>query len=206
MNKTYSKIIALIGPRSVGKTTIGKELAKENNITFVDFDNYCNKVLKKQGKQDIGKFIETLKLERKITTELAWKEFGLWLRKVFKEFLELNKKNSFVLDLGGGTLSEDLEDEKVNAPLLKKYNAKIILLLPNENEEKGINKLLLREKQREHWIKANWTDEKLLQKTKKDYYYRIPIFKQFADIIIYLNDKKITEIINEINHKLIELN
>lgn len=198
-----NNFIVLIGPRSVGKSTTGKKIAKKLNCDFVDFDLYCSDKLKEEGKGGLWDFINAyVEKVGKENTHLAWKEYGLWQRKIFKEFVLKFKDKNIVLDLGGGTLSEDLEEKKVNGPLLKELGIKIFLFLPNKNEEKGIKTLFERECQRPHWKEQGWEGDKLLKKTRDDYYLRLDIFKEFADYIIYMNDKDVDFIANEVILKL----
>ena len=69
-----SNIIVLIGPRSVGKSTVGSKIAEKSSYDFVDFDKYCSGKLKEEGKGSLGEFIEdNVRIFGKENTHLAWK-------------------------------------------------------------------------------------------------------------------------------------
>ena len=79
------KNLTLTGMMGVGKTTVGKRLAKKLNYNFVDID----KIIEKKEGQSIS---------------LIFKNKGEgYFRKIEKKFTinELKKKNS-VISLGGG--------------------------------------------------------------------------------------------------------
>ncbi|MGV9003849.1 shikimate kinase [Flavobacterium sp.] len=79
--------IVLIGYMGVGKTTIGKELAKKTNLEYLDLDQLIEKA------------------ENQTIDELFRAKGELYFRKLehqlFKELL--GTKNQFVLSTGGGT-------------------------------------------------------------------------------------------------------
>ena len=81
------KKIVLVGYMGTGKTSIGKKLAKELMIPFIDLDHYIEQK------------------ENKTINQLFKSKGELFFRKKEKAYLEalLNNTKSFVLATGGGT-------------------------------------------------------------------------------------------------------
>lgn len=110
------KNIALIGMPGSGKTTIGRILAKELNITFIDID----KEIEKNNNMKISDI---------------FKNGEEYFRKLEKEELKkICNLSPYVISTGGGVIKD-----KENIDILKK-NAIIIFIDRNVNEiEKDIN-------------------------------------------------------------------
>ena len=172
-------IVTLVGPRSVGKSSIGKIMAKSLGWIFIDLDEYMNQVLKNDG--GIGGF----------TDKYGWNAYMKVLHKELKELLTSLKNKKVVLDCGGGTISSEFPESELNAHLLKRHS-KIVLILPHEDEERGLQILLEREKTRKHFF--DWPIEKIEEKTRKDYFERVPGMEGFAHEIIHTNEKPPKEI------------
>jgi|SRR3989338_5424803 len=172
-------IITIIGPRSVGKSTIAEILAKELNYKHINLDRFMEMKL-----GDIGKY----------TVKHTWEK---WYKKREK-FLDtlLRTKDNVIIDWSGGL--------EFGSNLLKK-RTKVILLLPNSNYFKGIQTLYKRERKREHF--KWWKSKVLKDKTKTDFYERLPLMKKTAHITIYRNKETpkntALRIIKIINHKLL---
>jgi shikimate kinase len=123
--------IILVGYMAVGKTTIGKELAKKTNLKYFDLDELIEKN------------------ENKTISELFNQKGELYFRKIEHQIFEtlITNEDSFVLSTGGGTPCYYnnhlfLEDKKVSSVYL---NASIDLIferLIKENYHRPlINKL-----------------------------------------------------------------
>tara|TARA_Y100000310_G_C20628852_1_gene787474 strand:- start:140 stop:679 length:540 start_codon:yes stop_codon:yes gene_type:complete len=176
-------IYTITGPRSVGKTTISKRLAKKIKLNYISSDEIGEKVFEKEGGLD--KAIKSGKIGNFINNS----SYGL----IRREY----EKDNFVFDLSGGAFtSEKYSEASKKVRKIAKKNSKIIGILPSKNEEKSINFLFEREKNRIHFKKM--CDEELFNKTKKDYVKFEPLFKEFCDLIVYVMDKSTEEIVNEI--------
>lgn len=182
-------IVTLVGPRSVGKSSIGKIMAKSLGWILIDLDEYMNKVLEKDG--GIGGF----------TKKFGWDKYMKILHKELKILLSSLKDKKVVLDCGGGTISSEFPESELNAHLLKRHS-KIVLILPHEEEEGGLQILLEREKNRPHF--SGRSHKELEEKTRKDYFERVPGMKKFAHEIIHTNEKPPREIA-KIIEKLISI-
>jgi len=180
-------IITITGPRSVGKTTISKIVAKKLKLKYVSSDEIGNKYLKKEGGLDkatkSGKIKEVIKKE------------GYSL--IIKEYT----KDNFVFDLSGGSFAyNDFPKASAKVRNIAKANSTIIGLLPFKNKDKSIELLFKREKERPHLKK---TDSKgLLSRTRKRYQNFPKIFKEFCNVIIYTENKTPKEIADKITSGL----
>ena len=108
-------IVTLVGPRSVGKSSIGKIMAKSLGWNYINLDEYIDQVLKKNG--GIGGF----------TKKYGWGTYMKFLHKELKKLLSSFKNKKVVLDCGGGTISSEFPESELNAHLLKTHS-KIILI------------------------------------------------------------------------------
>ncbi len=79
--------VVLVGYMASGKSSIGKLLAKDLNVEFIDLDEYIE--------EDLQKSIATIFSEKG----------EIYFRKIEYEMLQrvLNEKEAFVLSTGGGT-------------------------------------------------------------------------------------------------------
>lgn len=79
--------IVLIGYMASGKSTIGKILAKELNLSFIDLDNYISD------------------REQMSIPEIFTQKGEIYFRKIETKYLleVLEKEQEFILSLGGGT-------------------------------------------------------------------------------------------------------
>lgn len=161
--------IILIGFMGVGKTVVGKSLAKNLNIKFIDMDN------------------EIEKRENKIISDI-FKEFGeAYFRKLENDLLkELVKEDNIIISTGGGIITK-----QENIDMLKQ-ESKVIFLDANvktiqKNVSKEIDKRpLLKQSQN-----ISETIDNLLKK-------RINKYNDTYNIKIDINDKNINEVVSEI--------
>lgn len=179
-------IITITGPRSVGKSTISKLLAKKLKLNYTSSDEIGEKTFEKEGGLDkaiksgiIGKFI---------------KDSGYSL--IREEYL----KDNFVFDLAGGAVSSKKFPE-ANAKVRKiaKEKSIIIGLLPSKSVKESIEFLFEREKERSHFKEMDKKD--LLEKTKESYRKFPPIFKKLCNKIVYVKDKSAEDVAEEIIKK-----
>lgn len=184
MNKNKIKMkITITGPRSVGKTSISKLLAKKLKLKYISSDELGETHMKKHGGLD--KAIKSGKIDKWIRQS----SYGL-IRKVYR-------KDNFVFDLSGGAVSSmkfSEASEKVRKTA--KENSIIIGLLPSKNINESIKFLFEREKKREHF--KNFDKEKLFTETRKDYKKFPPLFKGLCDLIVYVKGKDPNEVVKEI--------
>ena len=165
--------IILLGYMASGKSTIGKLIAKEYNLQFVDLDDYIEQK------------------EQKNIPEIFKDNGEIYFRKKETEYLVelLNKKEDFVLSLGGGTpcYGNNMEHiksvKKVCSIYLKANSTTIVERLKEEKENRP--------------LVAELNNEDLLEFVAKhlferNYYYNMAHFK------VQIDNKSIGEICNEI--------
>ena len=181
-------IITITGPRSIGKSTIAKLVAKKLKLRYVSSDEIGEKHLKKYGGLDkaiksgvVGKFIKSS------AYSLIRKEYT---------------RDNFVFDLSGGAVSSKKfpeASEKVRK--IAKKKSFIVGLLPSRNIKESIDFLFEREKERAHFKEMD--KKELFEKTKKDYKKFPRIFNELCDVVIYVKDKSSESVADEIVKKLV---
>jgi shikimate kinase len=176
--------ITITGPRSVGKSTISKLLAKKLKLKYISSDEIGEKHTQKYGGLD--KAIKSGKIK-----EMIEKEGYSLIKKVYE-------KDNFVFDLSGGSISsKKYETASKEIKEIVKKNPIIIGLLPEKNTKESIKFLFEREKEREHFKKMKATE--LLEKVDRNYKRFPPLFKTLCNKTIYVKDKTQKEIVEEIN-------
>jgi len=186
-------IVSLVGPRAVGKSTIGRELQKLLRCHLIDLDRIMLDKLKHQG--DIFSY----------ANEHGWNKYFKFVNSVLKDIFEKNKDKDLILDLGGGTIASEFSASKDNAELVKK-NSNLILILPSRFDKISLNIILKREHARDKtgintWAK-DWPKEKFEKKIKDDFNLRVPIFKKYANIIVYTRFKNSKQVAENILKKI----
>lgn len=174
--------LILIGPRSVGKSTISKLLAKKLSLAYMSSDGLMQQRLK-----EYGGFNRVIKAGKKI---LINREGITVVQRVLQ-------KNNFILDLAGGAVSSEIAGEKIQKII---SNCFIISLIPSEDDKKSLRLLLNREKVRPHF--KDITDQELREKVRKDYLKLKPILKKISQLIIFTQNKSPQKIVNEILARL----
>lgn len=161
--------IILIGFMGVGKTTIGKIIAKKLKLNFVDMDNYIEK---REGKS-ISKIFE----------EYGEQQF----RELESESLkDLIKSDNIVISTGGGIVTT-----KENSDILKKE--KIVIFL-DANTQTILNNLSKEIDKRPLLSNSNnveYTISNLLNERYEKY-------NSICDIKIDINEKNIEEVVSQI--------
>jgi shikimate kinase len=166
--------IILIGPRSVGKSTIGKRLAAKLKLKYFDFDMVVEHEL-----GDIDNYIKNNEVDSYRKKE----------RKILVESLS-KLTCEFVMSVGGGTVASQLHHiSELNSRDLKNLG-KIIYLSPSEDEDRSIELLRKRELKR----KGNQSFEH----TKKLYGLRRKIYEKIYDYKIILEEKSPGEVVKEV--------
>lgn len=180
--------ITITGPRSVGKTTMSKLLAKKLKLKYISSDEIGDKALKKEGGLD--KAIKTGKIKQMIE-----KEGYSLIEKVYK------KEKNFVFDLSGGSFtSKKFKEASRKVRETAKKESYIVGLLPSKNSLKSIIILFKRESKREHFKSYNKIF--MLYKTIKHYIKFPKILKRNCNIIVYTENKTPKDIVKEIIDKI----
>lgn len=163
-----------IGPRSIGKSTVGKALAQKLNLEYFDFDEYVEEKL-----NGIDQYIEDNDVESYRVEE----------EKILKRFVSELPEN-FVVSVGGGTVASQFKEiSQINANLLTK-SGKIIYLSPSENKEEATEILHKREQKRK--------GDKDYSETLKLFELRKPIYEKIFDLKFEVKNKSPSKIVNDI--------
>jgi len=163
-----------IGPRSIGKSTVGKVLAQKLNFKYFDFDEYVELKINGIDQHIKNNSVESYRIEEE---------------KILKQFiLELPKK--CVVSVGGGTVASQFQDISLrNAKILKSVGT-IIYLSPSEDKEAATKILLEREQKRK--------DDKDHSETIKLFEIRKSVYEKIFDIKIEVKNKSPSEIVEDI--------
>lgn len=161
--------IILIGFMGVGKTTIGKIIAKKLKLNFVDMDNYIEK---REGKS-ISKIFE---------------EYGeQHFRELESESLkDLIKSDNIVISTGGGIVTT-----KENSDILKKE--KIVIFL-DANTQTILNNLYKEIDKRPLLSNSNNVESTISNLLNERY----EKYNSICDIKIDINEKNIEEVVSQI--------
>lgn len=186
MNK---KCIGLVGPRSIGKSSITSKLANKLNFDFLNTDSYCEEKLKGNGFDGISDYVE----------KNGWGNYPKLQLKYFKKLVRLFKKGNIIIDFGGGIIAGEV-NETIEMSEIANNFCFIVLLIPYINKKQSIELLAKRERSREHWKGIEFS--KIYHNTKCAYESRIPYLKKNANLIIYCEEKSVEEIVKEIYLKI----
>lgn len=174
-------IITIIGPRSIGKTSVSKLLAKQLNYKYISSDEEIDKKFKQEG--GINAIFEKDNKD------------SLFIR-ANQLFNEVFSQDNIIFDLAGGSLSVyDSNGNSLN-PKTITNNSIAIGLLPFKDDQKSIQLLNKREKTRPHW--QNLDEEELLENTKQHYIEVKKSLKNHIPTIYYIENKTPEEIINDL--------
>lgn len=161
--------IILIGFMGVGKTTIGKIIAKKLKLNFVDMDNYIEK---REGKS-ISKIFEEYGEQR--------------FRELESESLkDLIKSDNIVISTGGGIVTT-----KENSDILKKE--KIVIFL-DANTQTILNNLYKEIDKRPLLSNSNNVENTISNLLNERY----EKYNSICDIKIDINEKNIEEVVSQI--------
>ena len=175
--------ITITGPRSVGKTSISKLVAKKLRVKYISSDEIGEKAFKKYGGLDNA--IKTGKINEVINNG------GYNL--ILKEY----KKKDFVFDLSMGSFSSrSMGKAAEEIRKAAKKNSIVIGLLPSKDIFYSVFTLFNRERKRKHFKSSNKI--KLFFTTLRKYPYFRRILKQNTNLMIYTKGKTPKEISKEI--------
>ncbi|MDC9721313.1 MAG: shikimate kinase [Urechidicola sp.] len=168
--------VVLIGYMASGKSAVGKLLAKETSLDFIDLDAY-------------------IEAKEKKSIPSIFKEKGeIYFRLREAEYLSelLNSKNSFVLSVGGGTPCYGKNMEMINSLTQSIFlKASINTLCKRLKNEKASRPLV-----------AKISDEKLPEFIGKHLFERLPFYLQSQNSI-QTDDFTIAEIVSKIKKTLV---
>jgi shikimate kinase len=176
--------ITITGPRSVGKTTISKLVAKKLGKKYISSDEIGDRAMKKYGGLDGA-------TKSGIIKEIIKNKGYTLITDIYK------KQKNFVFDLSGGSFTYKTfpkASEKVRKAAKK--NSIVIGLLPSRCSILSIWILFRREIKREHFKNSNKLH--LFWKTIKKYPRIVRIFKKNVDFIVYTRRKNPEEVAQEI--------
>ncbi|MBM3232464.1 hypothetical protein FJZ21_03770 [Candidatus Pacearchaeota archaeon] len=176
--------ITITGPRSIGKTTISKLVAKKLGLEYISTDEIGEEVFKKHGGLD--------KAMKSGIVEESIKKGGYGrITNIYET------KDNFVFDLSGGSFSSDkLPEATEKVRNCAKKHSIIVGLLPSENSEESIKLLFEREKERPHFKEMD--KKELMEKTIRSFNRFPPLFEKFCNLVIYTKGKTPDKIANEI--------
>lgn len=166
--------LVIIGMRGVGKTVVGKELAKRLSKDFYDIDQLCQERL-----------FETIQELFKHGRESVFREMEC------RVISETAKKDNSVISVGGGFIQDENNVKKL------KKNGKLILLELNANEV--IKRLKLDRESAS--LRPELTNEEI-EKIKQLAKTREPLYIKAADYVVDRNNKDVNETVDEIIKKV----
>ena len=180
-------IITITGPRSIGKSTISRILAKKLKLRYVSSDDIGEKALKKEGGLD--KAIKSGAIKRFIK------------RGAYSLIRDEYKKDNFVFDLSGGSItSTDFPEASKKVRKVANSRSVVIGLLPFKDANKSVVLLFKRERERKHF--KDMDKKELLSKVRRNYNKFPRIFKSFCDITLYTENRKPEVVAEKIIKKL----
>jgi len=191
-------MITLVGPRGVGKSTVGKDLAEKLNFKFIDLDKYMMKYLEEDG----GIMGYTKKYGEKLNdVSKGWHKYMKKLKEYIITILFPSIKNeNVILDCGGGTTYSEFKEESKQIADFLKSKSTFVLIEADKDSKKAINNIFSRELERRESARKNereyalkdFDDEQLYEKVRGDYEFRIKGLRSQADITI-INNKKVKD-------------
>lgn len=143
-------IVTLTGPRSVGKSTVSRLVARRLGLPCVSSDKIGENALKKEGWLD--KAIKSGKI-------LTWvKKHGYTLIE------EQYKKDNFVFDLSGGSISsQNVGRASSTLRRVVRKRSIVVGLLPYRSAKRSVDLLFSREREGESTLSI-WMTKSFLQK------------------------------------------
>ena len=180
--------ITIVGPRSVGKTTVSKIVSKKLKKKYISSDEIGEKALKKYGGLD--RAIKSGKIKEVINSG----GYSLIL-KVY------STEKNFVFDLSAGAFtSKSMNEASKEVRGFAKKNSFIVGLLPSKNFLTSVIFLFNRERKRTHFKDTNKI--KLLYKTFRKYGHIKKVILTNANSIVYVKNKSPEKIAKEILSKI----
>lgn len=166
----------LVGPMGAGKSTIGKQLAKELNLDFYDSDQY---------------------IEQKTGADIAWifdveGEDGFRDREI-SAIDELTQKSGIVLATGGGAIVAPENRNRLAA------RGKVVYLQASVTQQMH---RIARDKRRP-LVKEMGDNEEDWVTLMAD---RVPMYEEIADVVVSTDDRTVRAVSQEIIRLLDEPN
>jgi len=184
--------ITIVGPRSVGKSTLSKILASKLKLRYVESDALMNDELKEHGG---------------LTEVIGKGKTEIIMRVGPRVVSDVLSQNNLIYDLAGGALSS-IKGTRMGVcqKIINTINKRSIVigLLPSKNDEESVKLLYNRERKRLHF--KGMSSKELRLKVEEDYLRLKPVLKKTADIMIYAGKRKPAHIIEEIIKKMNKLN
>jgi len=169
--------ILLIGFRGAGKTTLGKELAKSLNLSFLDADE------------------EIEKEEGRSIKEIVEKEGWAYFRSLEKAFLRrLVKRKDLVCALGGGAVIHEEEME-----VLSKES---IILWVKATLEKIKERIIKDEKTKSQ--RPALTSLSFEEELERLYIEREPLYQKWAHVVVDTTYDNLDSLVNKIKENLLK--
>ena len=172
-------ITVIIGPRSVGKSSVGAILASRWNVEYHDLDAYVDERL-----GGIDEFLETKSMRdyREVESDLL------------VSFVE-GLPGDCVISLGGGTIASEFQEyNRKNELTLGSIMRKMVYLCPATGPEEAIAILWEHEQGR--------IDAKTVEETRMRYFQRISFYERLADVTILVGKKSVPEVVQIIKSAL----
>ncbi|MGL6107443.1 shikimate kinase [Romboutsia sp.] len=159
----------MIGFMGVGKTTIGKSIAKKLNINFIDMDD------------------EIEKKEKCTISEIFDKNGEKYFRTLEAKLLsELIKKDDLIISTGGGIITTE-----ENCKILKREEKVVFLDAKPETIINHVSNEINQRPLLKNSLNLNRTISDLLEQRRDKY-------EEVSDITIDVNNKNIEEVISQI--------
>jgi shikimate kinase len=174
--------ITLIGPRSVGKSTVGKLLCKNLSLEYIESDSEMFRLLEKYGGPN--------KLVESGNKRLIHEHSTIILKSAFT-------KDNVLIDFSAGSISSRScpEVNEANKRIMKDLSV-VVGLLPCQNDSEATRFLFSRESERAHFIGKDANE--LLDKVKKDYLKLKPVLINLSNVLVYVKDKTPEDIVKDI--------
>ena len=181
INKKFKKKIVLMGIKHCGKSTLGKMLAKYQNIDFFDIDEFI--VQNYNQKQDLSVREIFIKEGEKNFREIEAKSICI-LNK------QIKSKTNAVIALGGSTIENEQAIECVAVSANMVYLKEMADTLYNRIIKNGIPPFFDKNDPYNSFLKI--------------YDYRSKLYEKRADITINLNELDINNAFNKLLKTLME--
>ena len=174
--------ITIIGPRSVGKTTVAKLLAQKLSYIHEESDKVMDGLLKKHG--GLSKLLQDGKWD--LVNDAVEKRFDVALQ-----------QDDLIFDLAGGALIIEERDLGKRTQEFIRQRSVVIGLLPGEDDAQAVKLLYARERQRDHFDYLD--DDELYEKVQRNYAKVKPALLNIAHHIVFVKEKTPQAIVDEMS-------
>lgn len=162
--------VVVTGPRSVGKSSVSKALSRRLGFTYVSSDVLMEGLLDEYGGLD-GAIQDGRR--------------GLIQRVGLHVVKDVLSRHNVVFDLAGGSLKSSGGQSRAAdvKALLDSQNVRVIALLPFDDDQRSVEHLLRRERDRDHF--EGWDAGQLRDKVSSDYSALKAVLPEVADDVVY---------------------